>query len=35
MDAFCRRFPTVRKLFIGAQGLPVDEFLKMDSLPVS
>jgi len=34
MDVFCREFPAARKLLVGAQGLSLDAFLRMDSLPI-
>lgn len=30
MDAFCRAFKVKRKLLVGAQGIPLDEFLAAD-----
>lgn len=34
MDVFCREFPEAKKLLVGAQGLSLDVFLRMDSLPI-
>jgi hypothetical protein len=29
-----REYPTAKKLLVGAQGLSLDAFLRMDSLPI-
>ena len=31
LDAFAREFPVHRKLLVGGQGIPVEEFLTTDA----